>query len=459
MNDCKTILFISSRSDIAGGENYLLSVMRHLDRRRFEPLVLLPGTGKFHTALQSLSVATEIVEVDYNGIIQPIPWYKLLEGTDRRIKRIIEIIRANDVRLVHTNSNKILDGAFAARLADVPHLYVAHIEYQPNMPIFERVPLQSATFAELMGGVSSGIVAVSEGVARSLCPPLPRERIQVIHNGLELDLLDQAAAKGSRNLREEIGISNHSLLVTAVGRIHADKGFDCLLRAAGQVIQKELIDAHFVIAGAEDDREYAAQLRVQAKGMGIDPHVHFLGFCDDVPSILVQTDVFVLSSRREGHPYALLEAMASGCASVATRCAGVEDTVVDGRTAMLVDIGDARAMANAIMRLAKDQKLRADMARAARQDIRSRFEAQTCVESLMVVYDDILASARPLASSVGVDLFLRAVHEIGSLGLKVEELNQRVRQVEHLTRWVRQSPIYRSARQVNRWIRGVADEG
>jgi len=77
----------------------------------------------------------------------------------------------------------------------------------------------------------------------------------------------------------------------------------------------------------------------------------------------------------------------------------------------------------------------------------------------MAVYDDILASPRPLASSVGVDLFLRAVHEIGGLGLKVVELEQRVRQVEHLTRWVRQSPIYRSARRVNRWIRGATDEG
>ncbi len=453
------VMFISSRADIAGGENYLLSVMRHLDRLRFEPIVVLPGAGRFRDALERLSVATEIVEADYGGIGPQEPWYKLLEGTDRRINRILDIVRSNDVRLVHTNSNKILEGAFAARLAGIPHLYLAHIEYQPNMPIFEHVPLQPGTFAEIMGVLSAGIVAVSNGVAQALCPPLPRERVQVIHNGLEFDLVDQAAAKGSRNIREEIGISMNSLLVTAVGRIHRDKGFDCLLTAAAQVIQQESIDAHFVIAGAEDDRGYATRLRGQAKDMGIEPHVHFLGFRDDVPRILTQTDIFVLSSRREGHPYSLLEAMASGCPSVATRCGGVEDTVVEGKTALLVEIEDVPGMANAIARLARDKTARGDIARAAREDIRSRFEARTCVDLLMTAYDNILASYQPTTSSIGVDLFLRAVHEIGSLGLKVTELENRLRQVEHLASWVRESPVYRSARQVNRWIRGAKAEG
>jgi len=459
MNGCRTILFISSRSDIAGGENYLLSVMRHLDRKRFKPIVLLPGRGMFQEALKELSVGSEIVEVDYGGIRPQEPWYKLLEGTDRRINRIIEIIRANDVRLVHTNSNKILDGSIAARLAGIPHVYLAHIEYQPNMPIFQRLPLQPATFAELMGELSAGIIAVSNGVARALCPPLPRERVRVIHNGLEFDLLDEAANKGTDNLRREIGVTDEPLLVAVVGRIHPDKGFDCLLEAAALVMEQKSIDAQFLIAGAEDDRKYAAGLRKQSKDLGIEARVHFLGYRDDVPRILAQSDIFVLSSRREGHPYGLLEAMAIGCPSVATRCAGVEDSVVDGTTAMLVDIEDVHGIANAITRLAKDKNLRGDMAQAARQDVRSRFDARTCVDSLMVVYEDILASPRPLASSVGVDLFLRAVHEIGCLGLKVAELEHRVRQVEHLTRLVRQSPIYRSARQVNRWIRGLTDEG
>jgi hypothetical protein len=108
--------------------------------------------------------------------------------------------------------------------------------------------------------------------------------------------------------------------------------------------------------------------------------------------------------------------------------------------------------------LAKDNKFRGEMAIAAREDIRSRFTARTCVESLMAVYDQILTVPQTTASSIGVDLFLRAVHEIGDLGLKVAELEQRVRQVEHLTRWVRQSPVYRSARQVKRWLRATKDE-
>jgi hypothetical protein len=137
----------------------------------------------------------------------------------------------------------------------------------------------------------------------------------------------------------------------------------------------------------------------------------------------------------------------------------VEDTVVEGKTALLVEIEDVPGMANAIARLARDKTARGDIARAAREDIRSRFEARTCVDLLMTAYDNILASYQPTTSSIGVDLFLRAVHEIGSLGLKVTELENRLRQVEHLASWVRESPVYRSARQVNRWIRGAKAEG
>ena len=459
MNDCKTILFVSSRSDISGGENYLLSVMRYLDRCRFKPLVILPGGGKFHHALTQLSVASEIIEVDYNGILQQRPWYKLLEGTDRRVNRIVEIIRANNVRLVHTNSNKILDGAFAARLACVPHLYLAHIEYQPNMPIFERVPLRPATFAELMDELSDRIVAVSEGVAQALCPPLDRQRVRVIHNGLEIERLDKAATAQVRHLRKEIGADDGALLVTAVGRIHPDKGFDNLLTAASQVIFQQSVDAHFLIVGAEDDRTYALRLRKLAQELGIESRLHFLGFRDDVPAILLQSDVFVLSSQREGHPFVLLEAMASGCATVATRCNGVADTVTDGITALLVNIGDSVGLANAIGRLAQDENFRTEMGRAGCAHVRSCFTARSCVESLMAVYDEILDSPRRATNPIGLDLFLRTVHEIGALGLRVEELERRMRQVEHLTHWVRQSPIYRSARKVNRWIRGAGEEG
>src|SRR5258706_8557016 len=128
------VLFIASRSDIAGGENYLLSVMRHLDQKLYQPLVVLPGQGEFETALNRLGIETIVVDSPY-GFLRPVaPWYRLVKGLDERVGRIAEIIRARNVAIVHTNSNMRLEGALAARMLGVHHLYLAHIGFQPNMP-------------------------------------------------------------------------------------------------------------------------------------------------------------------------------------------------------------------------------------------------------------------------------------------------------------------------------------
>src|SRR5262249_11243049 len=136
----RKILFVASRSDIAGGEVYLLNVMRHLDRTRFQPLVVVPGAGTFSQALAKCGVETCIVEADYGWLRPPKAWYQFLNGLDDRVRRFRGLIEDHGIALVHTNSNMILEGALAARLQGIPHVYLAHIEFQPNMPIFERLP-------------------------------------------------------------------------------------------------------------------------------------------------------------------------------------------------------------------------------------------------------------------------------------------------------------------------------
>src|SRR5215471_2002132 len=93
-------LFIASRSDIAGGENYLLSVMRHLDKERYRPLVVLPGHGEFEKALERLGIETVVIDAPYGFLRPPAPWYRLVKGLDDRVRRIAEIIQERNVALV-----------------------------------------------------------------------------------------------------------------------------------------------------------------------------------------------------------------------------------------------------------------------------------------------------------------------------------------------------------------------
>ena len=453
------VLFISSRSDIAGGEVYLLNVMRHLDRSRFDPIVVIPGAGSFQRALDEVRVPSVIVEAHYGWLAPPLPWYQLMSTMSIRVARLRQLIVEKNVALVHTNSNQILEGALAAKLSGVHHVHMAQVEFQPNIPLYERFPLDQASFAALMGELSAKVIAVSNQVYQTFCPPLHKEHVKLIYNGVDFHLLDSSFRNNGHSVRKELGISDHALVITGIGRLNSDKGFDCLLEAAARVIKQEARDTRLLLVGVEEDRLYAERLRKQTADLGIESLVHFLGFRNDVSQVLSETDIFVLSSRREGHPFVLLEAMGSGCAAVATRCGGVEDTVKDRETGLLVDIEDTAEMAIAMNALAKDKQLRKQIGSAARKEVRKRFDAKQSVAALMEVYEEALGLPRPVAGSVAVDLFLRAARELGTLGVKVTELDERLRQVEHLTRWVRQSSIYRSARQVNRWIRGAPDEG
>jgi len=442
----KNILFISSSSDIAGGENYLLTAIRFLDRERFNPIVMVPGEGDFHNELTKLGIESFILKMNYGWLTPPEEWYQHLSDIPSRVRNLTDLIHKKNIALVHTNSNIILEGALAARLAGVHHLFLAHLEFLPHNPIFQRFTLDGCSYSQLMGDLSSHIIAVSQSVAQSYSPPLDQKRIQVINNGLEFEKFDHAVENIDGSLRSELGLSDDTVIVAAAGRVHPDKGFDYYVEAAGLVIPQNP-KIHFLLMGKDEKFDFCEALRYRVKELNISDNFHFLGQRSDVPKILAETDVFVLSSRVEGHPFVLLEAMACACASIATRCGGVEETVTD-ETGYIIDIGDIPALASAITKLADDPDLRNKMALSARARVKNHFEARSCIQSLANAYEMILSQPEPKPGSYAIDLFLQALTENGYLGKQVVQLNDRVRNLEHLADKFWKNPIYRLAKKI-----------
>jgi glycosyltransferase involved in cell wall biosynthesis len=445
----KIVLFIASRSDIAGGEKYLLSVLRHLDRSRFVPIVALPGGGAFKGALDALGVENLVLPANYTWLQPPQTWYPFLQAVPSRVNALAGLIQQRGIALVHTNSNQILDGALAAKLCGVHHVYLAHIEFQDDLPIFERFPLSQASFGALMAELSGRVIAVSNQVAESLQPNVRGGRLQVIHNGLEIEAFDRAVACKSDGLRRELGLAADALLVTAVGRIHPDKGFDLLIEAAGQVVAG-VSSAHFVIIGGTDSETYLTSLKQRVAALGLDGNVHLLPFRKDVPDLLVQSDVFVLSSRREGHPFVLLEAMACGCPVVATRCGGVDETVVQGETGITVPLGDVDALASGIAKLVGNAELRARFGEAGFRRVREHFSAQRMVEALQDAYSDLLAGEQPSPGSMATQLFMQACTEFGFLGTELMALKERVKRAERAADLIFDNPLAAAIRRFKR---------
>lgn len=188
-------------------------------------------------------------------------------------------------------------------------------------------------------------IAVSEANRRVLVHDygLPAERLVVIPNNVDIDVFAPPTADRRRAARAALNLGDERALLT-LARLHEQKGLDILLDAAAQVPAG---DWTLLIAGVgplEDD------LKRQAAELGLGDRVRWLGWCDDSVAALAAADLFVLPSRYEGQPIALLEAMAAGVPVLATAVAGTPEALDDGRLGTLAPPEDPAALAHALRR-------------------------------------------------------------------------------------------------------------
>jgi GalNAc-alpha-(1->4)-GalNAc-alpha-(1->3)-diNAcBac-PP-undecaprenol alpha-1,4-N-acetyl-D-galactosaminyltransferase len=218
---------------------------------------------------------------------------------------------------------------------------------------------------------ASKLVVQTKAVAdwgRALMPP---ERIVIIPNGVE----------PSRNQNLE-----RQPMIVAAGRLVPQKGFDLLLKAFALVTTKHP-DWRVVILGEGPER---ANLETLARQLNLGGKVVMPGTVPDIAKYLEEASIFVLSSRFEGFPNVLLEAMASGCAVVATDCpSGPADIVRPGIDGLLVPAGDAREISEAVGILMANANLREEMGNAARH-VSERFS----IEAELFVWDQVISSLR-----------------------------------------------------------------
>ena len=215
-------------------------------------------------------------------------------------------------------------------------------------------------------------------------------KIVVIRNGV--DLTRFTGAPDPDGLRRALGLPPGTPLVVVVSRLARLKGLEPLLEAAG-ILKASHPDARFLIAGetAPSETAYLEALTRLAGEYGVADRVIFAGFRADIPGLLAGADVSVMPSLNEALSNVLLESMAAGAPTVATRVGGTPEALADGVSGLLVGPGDARALAGSIARLLDDRRLAARLGQAARRVIEDRFSVDRMVRSTEQLYLELLA--------------------------------------------------------------------
>lgn len=239
--------------------------------------------------------------------------------------------------------------------------------------------------------LADAIVAVSDAVRDDLVTQgVGSSRVRVIRNGIDPARFD-AVPGGSRDaVRAELGVGPGEVLLGMTARLSVQKDVGCFLRAA-ELLAASGREFRAFVAGDGPQRE---ELGREVQERGLAARVRFLGFRDDVPSLLRAADVAVLSSRWEGLPLSPLEAMAARLPVVATAVPGTREAVVDGETGRLVPVGDAAALAVALGEVLDDPARRQAMGEAGRRRVERDFSVARVVAEHRELYREVLASSR-----------------------------------------------------------------
>jgi len=345
-----------------GTERQMIELVRRLDCSRWAVHVACfhARGGWFGRAAEA---AASVAEFPVTSFRDP--------DTARHLWSFAQWCRANRLAIVHTTelySN--IFGLPAAALGRVPVRIGNRREINPDKSV-GQLAMQRAGYA-----LAHKVVANSEAAAERLrLERVPDRKIAVIPNGLSADRYPERTA-APRPRRKVVVVAN----------LRREKAHDVLIDAAPGILSR-FPDATFEIVGGGPERD---ALVAQAESRGVAAAFSFLGHRDDVPALLSAADIFALPSRSEAFPNAVLEAMAAGLPIVASGVGGILELVDDGRTGLLADAGDPRALAERITALMADPALAAALGAAARIEAASRYSFDRMVASFDALYSSEL---------------------------------------------------------------------
>jgi glycosyltransferase involved in cell wall biosynthesis len=305
----------------------------------------------------------------------------------RAVTRLVQLIRAERVGVIHAHGqDACIIAGLASAAARTPLAITRHVLDEPRETLRQRV---RAGLALRAFRHAHAPVAVSRAAADRLAElaEMPRSRIRVIPNGINLDAfrgIDGPAARA--DLARTLPIQPEARLMLVPAVLRAGKGHEHLIEAVRILARR--VTLQLLIAGS-GEREPA--LRRQAEDLGTC--VLFLGHRDDVPRLMAASDLVVLPSLFEAYPTALMEAAAAGRPAVATRVGGIPEIVADGRTGMLVAPGDPFGLADTIATVLLDPELALTLGREAGRHAEEKFSIVRQAAETQTLWDELRRKA------------------------------------------------------------------
>ncbi len=361
----KKILYVVTRAERGGGQVHVRDLLRGFQSSH-ECHLATGEEGFLCEEARSLGIAVHLIP----SMVQPIaPWKDL-----RAVVEIHALLKRLRPDLVHAHTSKAgLLARFVGAVAGIPVVFTAH-----TWSFAEGISRKQTLIAlplERIAGLGSRIITVSESNRLlALSRGVGRERsITTVWNGIP-DTRHRAGAGFAGRVR-----------IVMVARFAEQKDQMLLLRALSTV--NEDFELDFV-----GDGPTLLHAQNTAREFGLTDRVNFLGDRSDVAELLARAHMFVLSTKWEGLPLSILEAMRAGLPVVASHVGGVSEAVEDNVTGFLVPVGNADKLRAELLKLIRNRELRGNFGRAGRTRYEKDFTLHRMLAKTAAVYGEVMPS-------------------------------------------------------------------
>ena len=340
----------------------------------------------------------------YPFVYRPVIWGRGMVRTGGRLlpwHRILNLIQDWGIDLVYTTTSLIVEGALAARWADVPHIW--HIKETIGSHGRVKFGLPDSWLTQFYNATAARILVMTNYIGEIFMRQNQAQKMTVVYDGVEIERF-RNHQRGTA-LRQQLGMGEDEVLIGMVAALSATwKQHRYFVEMAAQLASR-YPQARFAAFGTPPPRKrnplyrrtwyHFQQLQQQVQEAGLGNKFLWPGFVGDIPQLMAALDVLVHPCAIEPFGRVAIEAMAAGRPVIGPNQGGIVESVVDGQTGLLVEPASGAALAAAAGRLIENPSLRRQMGASGRAHVAARFSLTQHVQQMQDIFATIINQNEP----------------------------------------------------------------
>ena len=374
----KKLLLLHSSNDLYGASKIFLQLIDLLTKNGFDIHIIIPEKGMLDDFLIKKDIKIEYLELGVlrKKYLNPLGLINRLVTNIKAIAFLSKYIKDHSIDLVYTNTSTILCGGIAAKKNGVTSLFHVH-EIPTGNKLYEFLS------GKIINRYSCKVLTVSESVKKHWLKYIDDKKIERIYNGIIFSKTDSLI---------QLERNQDDFVITSVARIIPYKGHKYLINIANELVKKSN-KFKFLIVGdtLPSYVSYEKSVKQKAKDLGLEDQIKFLGFREDVSSILKQSDLFIHPAiAPDPLPTVLFESLHNDLPTLATNLGGAIEILDNGNNGLLIPYNDPKKAADLINEYCANTKLQKKHLENSKKNFKINFSPESFNKNILKEVNNLL---------------------------------------------------------------------